>query len=158
MESRTRMQRQAEAALRCLRAVSALPAAAREDYKARAENFPALLLHAGLAQALGFLRAKGGAADDRAAENPAAGADAAENPAAGADAADDPPSGSPAAAYRRYLADLATVLGCADGDSLLQRAIDAPLADYRLLSRQTLDAAGWLRRFAQAHLARERTP
>ncbi|HPP47995.1 MAG TPA: type III-B CRISPR module-associated protein Cmr5 [Accumulibacter sp.] len=148
MESRTRTQRQAEAALRCLRAVSALPAAAREDYKARAENFPALLLHAGLAQALGFLRAKGGAADDRAAENPAA----------GADAADDPPSGSPAAAYRRYLADLATVLGCADGDSLLQRAIDAPLADYRLLSRQTLDAAGWLRRFAQAHLARERTP
>lgn len=149
MESRTRMQRQAEAALRCLRAVSALPAAAREDYKARAENFPALLLHAGLAQALGFLRAKGGVADDRAAENPAAGADAAVDPS---------PSGSPAAAYRRYLADLATVLGCADGDSLLQRAIDAPLADYRLLSRQTLDAAGWLRRFAQAHLTRERTP
>lgn len=148
MDSRTRTQRQAEAALHCLRAVSALPAAAREDYKARAENFPALLLHAGLAQALGFLRAKGGASDDRAAETPAAGADAAV----------DVPSGRPAAAYRRYLADLATVLGCADGDSLLQRAIDAPLADYRLLSRQTLDAAGWLRRFAQAHLARERTP
>lgn len=142
------MQRQAEAALRCLHAVSALPVAVRQDYKARAENFPALLLHAGLAQALGFLRAKGGASDDRAADTPDTGADAAV----------DPSSGSPAAAYRRYLADLATVLGLADGDSLLQRAIDAPLADYRLLSRQTLDAAGWLRRFAQAHLAKERMP
>ena len=133
---RTRAQRLAEAALTRIRAVAAdwpadgqsRPSAgssagfSRAQYKARADQFPVLVMQAGLAQALGFLRAKAGDAD-------------------GGDNA-----------YRRYLNDLAVVVGASDGEALQQQAIAAPLPAYRQLTRQVLDAAGWLKRFGQAYL------
>lgn len=79
-------------------------------------------MQAGLAQALGFLRAKAG--DAGGGEN----------------------------AYRRYLNDLAAVVGATDGEALQQQAIAAPLPAYRQLTRQVLAAAGWLKRFGQAYL------
>ncbi len=56
-------------------------------------------------------------------------------------------------AYERYLNDLATMLGFADGAALQQRAISAELRDYRQLTREALAAASWLKRFGQAYLA-----
>lgn len=56
-------------------------------------------------------------------------------------------------AYQRYLNDLATMLGFADGAALEQRAIGAELRDYRQLTREALAAASWLKRFGQAYLA-----
>lgn len=119
-DQRTRAQRQAATALARIRRIEQRSAAQRKEYKARADSFPVLVLQAGLAQAVGFMRAK-------AAKNPA---------------------------YGDYLDDLAAVLGLPAGqDELQRRAIDDPLRDYRQLTRQTLAAAGWLKRFGQACLS-----
>ncbi|MBN8456019.1 type III-B CRISPR module-associated protein Cmr5 [Accumulibacter sp.] len=124
-QHKTRSQRQAEAALAAVQAIREWPPKERKEYKARADNFPVLVLQAGLAQAVGFMRAK--AAKSKA--------------------------------YERYLGDLAGILGMAGGDALQQRAIDAGLPDYRQLTRDTLAAAGWLKRFGQAYLSdKEGTP
>jgi len=55
---RTRSQRQAEKALAAIEALRTAPKKERKEYKARADNFPVLVLQAGLAQAVGFMRAK----------------------------------------------------------------------------------------------------
>lgn len=115
---RTRSQRQAEAALAAIQAIRTAAEKERKEYKSRADNFPVLVLQAGLAQAVGFMRAKA----------------------------------AKSAAYECYLSDLAAILGLAGGDALQQRAIDADLRDYRQLTRQTLAAAAWLKRFGQAYL------
>ncbi|MCM8611294.1 type III-B CRISPR module-associated protein Cmr5 [Accumulibacter sp.] len=121
----TRAQRQAAGALAAIQVIRDKPPKERKEYKARADNFPVLVLQAGLAQAVGFMRAK-------AAKSPA---------------------------YERYLGDLAEILGMAGGEALQQRAIDAGLPDYRQLTRDTLAAAGWLKRFGQAYLSdKEGTP
>lgn len=125
----TRAQRQAAGALAAIQAIRDKPPKERKEYKARADNFPVLVLQAGLAQAVGFMRAKA-ANSDRGGE-----------------------------AYKRYLGDLAGILGLPGGEALQQRAIDAGLPDYRQLTRDTLAAAGWLKRFGQAYLSdKEGTP
>ncbi len=52
-------------------------------------------------------------------------------------------------AYQRYLDDLAKVAGQGTGKALLEQVLAADLAGYRLLTRDVLDAAGWLKRFCQ---------
>ncbi len=118
-KQRTRSQRQAEKALAAIEALRTAPKKERKEYKARADNFPVLVLQAGLAQAVGFMRAKA----------------------------------AKSAAYQSYLDDLARILELASGEALQQRAIDVPLPDYRQLTRETLAAAGWLKRFGQAYLS-----
>lgn len=122
-EPRTRAQRQAEAALAAIQARRSAPEKERKEYKARADSFPVLVLQSGLAQAVGFMLAKALAKAPKSA------------------------------AYQRYLNDLATMLGFADGAALQQRAIGAELRDYRQLTREALAAASWLKRFGQAYLA-----
>jgi len=117
-DARTRSQRQAEAALAAIQAIRTEAEKERKEYKTRADNFPVLVLQAGLAQAIGFMRAKA----------------------------------AKSAAYQLYLTDLAGMLGLAGGEALQQRAIAADLRDYRQLTRETLAAAAWLKRFGQAYL------
>jgi CRISPR-associated protein Cmr5 len=119
----TRSQRMAGVALTCVQEVSRENAMLRKDYDTRAMSFPAMVIQAGAAQALGFLRAKGGAGN-----------------------------GAKGNAYTRYLDDLARVLGKPGGEVLHKQVIDAPLPEYRVLTRDLLDASAWLRRFAQALL------
>jgi len=57
----------------------------------------------------------------------------------------------------RYLEDLQLVLQAAGvmragNTDLQQQVIAVPLVEYRRLTRETLVAAGWLKRFAQAEL------
>ena len=59
--------------------------------------------------------------------------------------------------YQRYLSDLAGILGKSSGENLHQAVIDSSLPDYQQLTRQALDASGWLKRYAQA-LLKEDTP
>jgi CRISPR-associated protein Cmr5 len=55
----TRSQRHAEVALARIKAVESDPSATeRKEYKARADGFPVMVMQAGLAQAVGFMRAK----------------------------------------------------------------------------------------------------
>ncbi len=101
----------------------------RDEYKSRADSFPVMVMQAGLAQGLGFLFAKSGNKTDNG--------------------------------YGRYLQDLAAVLKAGgastanSGEALQRHAISAELADYRLLTRETLAAAGWLKRFAQAYIKKD---
>lgn len=60
-------------------------------------------------------------------------------------------------AYRQYFADLATVVGKESGKDLLQSAVNSPLAEYRMLTREVLDAALWLKRFSQSLIQKEGT-
>ena len=117
-ENRTRGQRMAGTALEKVEQ-AAKDTLTRKDYKTRAMGFPALVMQAGLAQAIGFLRSK---------------------------------SGTPPNAYARYLADLAVVMGKVDAKALHDAVIHAPIPDYRYLTRDALDAAGWLKRFSQTLL------
>lgn len=54
--------------------------------------------------------------------------------------------------YQLYLSDLAGILGKSSGENLHQAVIDSSLPDYQQLTRQALDASGWLKRYAQALL------
>jgi CRISPR-associated protein Cmr5 len=51
-----------------------------------------------------------------------------------------------------YMADLAHVAGAADLDELAREARTASLPHYQRLSRDTLAAATWLKRYAEALL------
>jgi CRISPR-associated protein Cmr5 len=112
---RTREQRYADIAYRCIQEVAAQ---IFEDYKTRADSFPTFVMQAGLAQAVGFLKAKGDV-------------------------------------YTRYLNDLSHVLGKSDAKDFYKEVIAAELSEYRLLTRQALAAAGWLKRMAQARKAEQ---
>jgi len=57
--------------------------------------------------------------------------------------------------YQRYLTDLASILGKGSGENLHKTVIDSSLPDYQQLTRQALDASGWLKRYAQALLKEE---
>ncbi|MBP1468455.1 type III-B CRISPR module-associated protein Cmr5 [Candidatus Chloroploca sp. M-50] len=100
----------------------------KTKYGSMAHQLPVLIQTAGLAQALTFVAAKGNAkkTDDQDA-------------------------------YFRLLRDLAHVV--LDGPAeqrtraaLLQRSREAPLGAYMLLTRRTLEALLWYKRFAQAEL------
>ncbi|RVT47827.1 type III-B CRISPR module-associated protein Cmr5 [Rheinheimera sediminis] len=95
--------------------------ACQKAYGALAHKLPVLILQHGLAQATGFLLAKG--KDEHIA----------------------------------LLNDLAQVLGVpssgnGDGEALHQRIIEADAAKTMLLTRQALDASGWLKRYVQGVL------
>lgn len=119
----TRDQRMAGKALERVKA-AAKDAAFAKKYRSRVMGFPALVLQSGLAQAVGFLRAKS------------------------SDTGDGP-------AYRRYLDDLAHVAGKGNGEELLDKTVRGELGDYRLLTREVLDAAAWLKRMTQAVIGGE---
>ncbi|MCL6580817.1 MAG: type III-B CRISPR module-associated protein Cmr5 [Firmicutes bacterium] len=55
-------------------------------------------------------------------------------------------------AHRRYLDDLASVMGFASGQQLHCRCLEAELGEYLLLTRRAMHAAGWLSRYVQAVL------
>ena len=113
----TRNQKHARAAYDKVTAVEGQPV--EKKYGALALNFPVMVLQSGLAQATGFLLAKG--KDE----------------------------------HLRYLADLAAVLGEGNGQTFHQKIIASALEDYQLLTRRTLDAAGWFKRYAQGILKAE---
>lgn len=103
-----------------------------DEYRSRCMDGPTLLARSGLAQGLGFLLAK----------------------ANGGDAV--------AIGYKAYLGDLTHLLRAADPalpetpDDLFHQVAQAELADYQRLSRLALDASLWLKRIAQAQLAKPR--
>ncbi|MBL8483896.1 MAG: type III-B CRISPR module-associated protein Cmr5 [Rhodocyclaceae bacterium] len=123
----TRTQTYARRAYTCIEAVKGTPI--EKKYGALALSFPVMVLKNGLAQATGFLLAK--AKDEHIA----------------------------------YLNDLARVLngvdGNADGNSpgqALHRTIIATdLTAYQRYTRNTLDAAAWMKRYAQGLLKAEAT-
>ena len=93
-----------------------------KDYKPRMNGFPVMILQSGLAQASGFYLAKG-------------------------------------AMHAEYLNDVADVLQAAggwtfpnSGMGFHQRSIGCDAVTYRLLTRDALDAAGWLKRYGTAIL------
>ncbi|GHU35365.1 hypothetical protein AGMMS50256_30440 [Betaproteobacteria bacterium] len=49
----------------------------------------------------------------------------------------------------RYLNDLADVLGETDAENFHKKIIATQLGEYQRLTRHTLDAAGWLKRYVQ---------
>jgi hypothetical protein len=53
---------------------------------------------------------------------------------------------------REYVDDLAFVLELGDGMTLAERAREAQATTYRHLSREALDAATWLSRYAEVLL------
>lgn len=59
--------------------------------------------------------------------------------------------------HLRYLDDLASVLGEGDGKGFHAKIIASELATYQHLTRRTLDAAGWFKRYAQGILKAEPT-
>ena len=123
MVVKTRTQKYAHQALECVDTLIKDKNNLAKEYKSRANGFSVMVMQAGLAQALGFLMAK-----------------------------------SPDAAYAAYFDDLAKVLNAGgsvaanNGEALQIKVLAAPLAEYRLLTRETLLAAGWIKRFAQAKI------
>ena len=94
----------------------------KKEYRALAHSLPGMILQNGLAQATGFLLAKG--KDE----------------------------------HRALLDDLNDVLrlakasGAEDGPALHRLVIDADLARTMRLTRQSLQASGWIKRYAQGLL------
>lgn len=88
----------------------------KKEYGALAHKLPVLILQNGLAQASGFLMAKG------------------------------------EAHHQALLEDLAHLLGKPDGKSLHQTVIAADVTQTMLLTRRSLEAAGWLKRYVQGVL------
>ncbi|MEI7844028.1 MAG: type III-B CRISPR module-associated protein Cmr5 [Gallionellaceae bacterium] len=115
-DNRTRTQRYAEKALAKIEAIEKTDLA--KEYKSRSDSFSVMVLQAGLAQAVGFMLAKG----------------------------------AKAPAYSQYLDDLSSVMGAPDGKAFHHKIIHASIAEYRQLTRETLNAAGWFKRFGQAYL------
>lgn len=59
--------------------------------------------------------------------------------------------------HLRYLDDLAESIGEGHGPAFHKTIIASDLADYQHLTRRTLDAAGWFKRYAQGLLGAEAT-
>lgn len=88
----------------------------KKEYGSLAHKLPVLILQNGLAQATGFLLAKG------------------------------------EAHHQSLLEDLAHLLDKADGKALHQSVIAADVTQTMLLTRRSLEAAGWLKRYVQGVL------
>ena len=97
----------------------------RKEYRALAHSLPGMILQNGLAQATGFLLAKG------------------------------------KGEHKALLDDLNDVLrfakasDVADGQALHQLVIDADLARTMRLTRESLQASGWIKRYAQGVLGED---
>lgn len=116
-DNRTRTQHYAEVSLKKINEIKGKDIS--KEYKSRSDNFPVMVMQSGLAQAVGFMLAKG--AKD--------------------------------VTYSQYLNDLSSVMGAADGKAFHTNIIQAPLPEYRRLTHETLNAAGWFKRFGQAYLS-----
>ncbi len=96
-----------------------------KEYRSLALNLPTMILQNGLAQATGFLIAKG------------------------------------KAEHQALLDDLASVLqqsgekGCDSGKELHHSSIQADVMRTMVLTRRSLDAAAWLKRYVQAMIKTE---
>lgn len=128
MPIHTRSQRYAAKALERVKAIKDRENL-RDEWKSRADSFPVMVLQAGLAQAIGFLRAKSQGDSDMG--------------------------------YSAYLADLVEVLRAGGatqattGEAFQQGIVSLDLAPYRQLTRETLAAAGWLKRLGQAYIEKK---
>lgn len=114
MKHRIRTQHYAQAAYPLVAGLKNSPIAAK--YRTLALAYPTMIMQAGLAQAIGFLMAKGG--DE----------------------------------HQKLLEHLTTLLGKDDKKALHTEILDANLRHYQLLTRQSLDATAWLKRYTQALL------
>ena len=96
-------------------------------YRTLALNFPSMILQSGLSQAIGFLMAKGKEKDKEKNQ------------------------------HQILLDHLATlVLGKQAQDKQLhQIVLEADLKHYQLLTRKTLEASSWLKRYTEALLKKE---
>jgi CRISPR-associated protein Cmr5 len=101
--------------------------AERNRYGALAHKLPVLIRTAGLVQALTFLDAKAKDEQEKQGQQ------------------------SPNA-YRQLLTDLAQTMKKDTKDALLERAREAELTEYTLLTRQALAVLLWYKRFAQSLL------
>lgn len=92
-----------------------------KEYGTRTQDFPAMLLRSGLAQSLGFLRAKKGSGTnlEKAYE-----------------------------AYSRHIFEIVKVAGFAsiDADVFYNNVLKCELTEYRYISQLVMDAAIWLKR------------
>ena len=111
MKHRIRTQHYAQAAYPLVAGLKNSPIAAK--YRTLALAYPTMIMQAGLAQAVGFLMAKG--SDE----------------------------------HQKLLEHLATLL---DQKDLHTEILKANLRHYQLLTRQSLDATAWLKRYTQALL------
>jgi CRISPR-associated protein Cmr5 len=116
-DNRTRTQHYAEKALNKINDIK--NKSDSKEYKSRCDNFPVMVMQSGIAQAVGFMLAKGTGGN----------------------------------AYSQYLNDLASVMGEKNGKDFHAKIIAAQIPDYRRLTRETLNAAGWFKRFGQAYLS-----
>ena len=98
-----------------------------KEYRTLALNFPTMILQSGLAQAIGFLQAKGKAKDKEGKE------------AKGKEE------------HLLLLAHIAELLG-ENKDGLHKKILEADLSHYQLLTRQAIEAASGLKRYTQALL------
>ena len=120
METRTHAV--AVKAYECVAAHANAPRKSRKEYRALAYSLPGMILQNGLAQATGFLLAKG--KDE----------------------------------HRALLNDLNAVLQSSrastapDGEELHKSIIDSGLDQTMRLTRQSLEASGWIKRYAQGVL------
>ncbi len=98
------------------------------EFASFARSFPSLIHACGLAQAVAFAQAKGAPGKGKEKKPPV-----------------------------KYLDDLAAVLAAvghsdaATADTLEAATRDSPVPSYIRLSRNALQAAGWLKRYVEAH-------
>ncbi len=98
-----------------------------KEYRTLSLNFPTMILQSGLAQAIGFLQAKGKAKDKEGKE------------AKGKDE------------HLLLLAHIAELLE-ENENSLHKKILEADLSHYQLLTRKAIEAASSLKRYTQALL------
>ncbi len=118
----TRDQKYAHAIYQQVEKIQAWPEKKRNQYGGLAHKLPVLIRTSGLVQALAFIDTK---AKDKAKDNQA---------------------------HRQILDDVAETLGKTDRKQLLERAREAELTEYMLLTQQALAALLWYKRFAQSLL------
>ncbi len=121
----TRSQTYAKKAYEKVKAVTGENDAFREEYAALAKSLPFLIRSAGLAQALAFVDAK----------------------AKGEEANKPKPK-----AWNRLLADLNQIMQAGNPKALVQAGIEADLFEYMHLTRKTLEALVWFKRFSESVL------
>ncbi len=152
-----RMTRSQQFALRAMDAIHPLikqPDDFKKEYLSRAKSFPALVMQSGLVQATGFLLAKSQPPDE-AKQKTATPVQMLVPASQPQDSATISAAKAPIAkhdAYAAYAKSLAGVLGCSDATALHDKATGHDLVEYRQLTRDALQAATYLRRYAQIEL------
>lgn len=118
----TKKQRRAEAAYARIRQIGEKD----EDYARLAKKFPALVHTCGLVQATAFVLAK----EKDSEKSKKSGTSTGE----------------------RYLSDLISVMGYPAGTDLHTMSRTAGMLDYQRMTQEAIDAASWLKRYAEAFI------